>query len=193
MAHSKGVMVEAELGVLSGVEDESSVLARDALYTDPGEVEDFVKSTKCDSLAIAVGTSHGAYKFSGRSGLQYHIMEEIQKRLPGFPLVLHGASEVPMEEVIRINNAGGEISAKAKGVDEYSLQKAIGLGICKINIATDTRLIWARVHREFFKNTPEQFDLVVPGKAYMTAYEEFMLNKFKVLGAVNRNVSLIVN
>jgi len=193
MAHGKGMMVEAELGVLSGVEDDISTASGDALYTDPEEVENFVKSTNCDSLAIAVGTSHGAYKFSGQAGLQFHILEEIQKRLPGYPLVLHGASAVPLEEVLRINNAGGKISEKAKGVEEEALIRAIQLGVCKINIATDTRLIWTRIHREFFKNSPELFDLVVPGNDYMNAYEDFMLRKFDLLGASNKNDSINLN
>jgi fructose-bisphosphate aldolase class II len=192
-AHVERIVVEAELGVLSGIEDDKSIAAGDALYTDPDEVENFVKSTKCDSLAIAVGTSHGVYKFSGKAELQFHILEEIQKRLPGYPLVLHGASAVPMEEVLRINNAGGKISSKAKGVNENALKRAIELGVCKINIATDTRLIWARVHREFFKNTPEQFDLVVPGNDYMKVYEEFMIKKFELLGASNKTAKLNVN
>lgn len=185
-AHANDILVEAELGVLSGIEDDKSVDKTKALYTDPGEVETFVRRTNCDSLAIAVGTSHGAYKFSGKGGIQFHILEEIKKRLPAFPLVLHGASAVPMEEVLRINNAGGSISTNAKGVDDASLRKAIQLGVCKINIATDTRLIWARVHREFFKNTPELFDLVIPGTIYMEAYENFMIKKFESLGAMNK-------
>jgi len=189
-AHVKNIMVEAELGVLSGVEDDKSIDQAKALYTDPGEVETFVKNTNCDSLAIAVGTSHGAYKFSGKAGIQFHILEEIKKRLPAFPLVLHGASAVPMEEVLRINDAGGSISTKAKGVDDDSLRKAIQLGVCKINIATDTRLIWARVHREFFKNTPELFDLVIPGTEYIKAYENFMVEKFELLRAENKIDSL---
>ena len=182
-AHSAGITVEAELGVLSGVEDDKSIDDARSNYTDPDEAVTFVNRTVCDSLAIAVGTSHGAYKFSGKSDLQFHILDEISRRLPGFPLVLHGASAVPLKEVERINQAGGSLSAKAKGVDDASLKKAIELGVCKINIATDTRLIWARVHREFFKNSPEQFDLVIPGTEYMNAYEDFMIGKFELLDA----------
>lgn len=191
-AHSEGITVEAELGVLSGVEDDKSINDTRANYTDPGEAVTFVKETGCDSLAIAVGTSHGAYKFSGKGGLQFHILEEISNRLPGFPLVLHGASAVPMEEVERINQAGGSLSTKARGVDDISLKKAIQLGVCKINIATDTRLIWARVHREFFKNSPDLFDLVIPGTEYMKAYEDFMIGKFKILDAVGKVETLKV-
>ncbi len=191
-AHSEGIAVEAELGVLSGMEDDKSIDNSRANYTDPGEAVAFVRETGCDSLAIAVGTSHGAYKFSGKGGLQFHILEEISNRLPGFPLVLHGASAVPMEEVERINQAGGSLSTKARGVDNISLKKAIELGVCKINIATDTRLIWARVHREFFMNSPELFDLVIPGTEYMKAYEDFMIGKFKILDALGKAETLIV-
>jgi len=191
-AHSAGITVEAELGVLSGVEDDKNVDASRALYTDPEEVETFVNQTKCDSLAVAVGTSHGAYKFSGKGGIQFQILEEIGNRLPGYPLVLHGASAVPLDEVERINNAGGTLSTKAKGVDDASLKQAIKLGVCKINIATDTRLIWARVHREFFKNSPELFDLVIPGTEYMKAYEGFMIRKFELLDARDKAETLKV-
>ncbi len=124
---------------------------RQKKYTQPAEVEEFVKQTSCDSLAVAVGTSHGAYKFSGKQGLQFNILKEIQKLLPGFPLVLHGGSAVNMDEIQRINAAGGQLGSDAKGVSGEELAKAIEYGVCKINIATDARLIWARVHREFFK------------------------------------------
>ena len=116
-AHAKGISVEAELGVLSGVEDNISVDEKKALYTDPDEVETFVNSTGCDCLAVAAGTSHGAYKFSGGQGLQFDILKEIQKRLPKFPLVLHGGSAVNFSEIERINAAGGKLKADAKGVD----------------------------------------------------------------------------
>jgi fructose-bisphosphate aldolase class II len=192
LAHSKGITVEAELGVLSGVEDDKSIDDYRANYTDPGEAVAFVNETACDSLAIAVGTSHGAYKFSGKGGLQFRILEEIRNELPGFPLVLHGASAVPLEEVERINRAGGSLSMKARGVENESLKKAIQLGVCKINIATDTRLIWARVHREFFKNSPELFDLVIPGTEYIKAYEDFMIRKFEILDSLGKAETLEV-
>lgn len=192
LAHSKGITVEAELGVLSGVEDDKSIDDYRANYTDPGEAVAFVNETACDSLAIAVGTSHGAYKFSGKGGLQFRILEEIRNELPGFPLVLHGASAVPLEEVERINRAGGSLSMKARGVENESLKKAIQLGVCKINIATDTRLIWARVHREFFKNSPELFDLVIPGTEYIKAYEDFMIRKFEILDSLGKAETLKV-
>lgn len=180
-AHEKGIWVEAELGVLSGVEDHMEVDDDRALYTDPSQVEDFVRLTSCDSLAVAVGTSHGAYKFSGGRGLRLDILAEIQRRLPGYPLVLHGASAVPYEEIIRINNAGGQLKEDAKGTDESELLQAIASGVCKINIATDMRLIWTRVHREFFLQQPDKFDPVIPGKIYMDALEDFVAGKCKML------------
>lgn len=182
-AHVKGISVEAELGILSGVEDTLSVEEKKSLYTNPGQAEDFIKRTSCDSLAVAVGTSHGAYKFSGGNGLQLNILAEIQKRAPGFPLVLHGASAVPHEEVKRINNAGGQIKKDAKGTDEKELLEAITFGVCKVNIATDMRLIWTRIHREFFRDTPEKFDMVIPGIEYMNALETFVAEKCTFLMA----------
>ncbi|MGQ8336981.1 class II fructose-bisphosphate aldolase [Sunxiuqinia sp. A32] len=185
-AHDKNITVEAELGVLSGVEDDLTVDEKHKKYTQPEEVEDFVAQTGCDSLAIAIGTSHGAYKFSGGQGLQFDILEEIQNRLPGFPLVLHGGSAVNLDEIQRINAAGGQLGVDAKGVSTEELQKAIEYGVCKINIATDARLIWARVHREFFKHSPAQFDPVVPGRTYMKELEDFNLEKFELLKAIGK-------
>ena len=182
-AHKKDMHVEAELGILSGVEDDISIDEKKAKYTQPSEVEKFVALTQCDSLAVAVGTSHGAYKFSGGRGLQFDILEEIQKRLPNFPIVLHGGSAVNKEEIRRINEAGGRLNKKAAGVSPEEIKKSIAYGVCKINIATDTRLLWARVHREFFKDTPELFDPIIPGKTYIDAYETFMLQKFDLLNA----------
>ena len=185
-AHLKNITVEAELGVLSGVEDDLNVDEKLKKFTQPSEVEEFVKRTGCDSLAIAIGTSHGAYKFSGEQGLQFDILKEIQKRLPGFPLVLHGGSAVNLNEIERINAAGGHLGTDAKGVSDEELLKAIQLGVCKINIATDARLIWTRVHREFFEFAPAQFDPVIPGKTFMNELEKFNLEKFELLGAVGK-------
>jgi len=187
LAHEKGIAVEAELGVLSGVEDHISIDEKHALYTDPRQADEFVRRSSCDSLAIAAGTSHGVYKFSGGEGLQLNILREIQQRIPGFPLVLHGASAVPAEEVNRINLAGGTISAEAKGANDEELLKAISFGVCKINIATDMRLIWTRIHREFFRNSPKLFDMVVPGRIYMDALEAFVAQKCTLLKSNNRN------
>jgi fructose-bisphosphate aldolase class II len=185
-AHKKNIVVEAELGVLSGVEDDLSIDEKHAKYTQPSEVQEFVELTGCDSLAVAVGTSHGAYKFSGGDGIQFQILDEIQQRLPKFPIVLHGGSAVNMEEIHRINQAGGQLSQGASGVSPEEIVKSVAYGVCKINIATDTRLLWTRVHREFFKTTPELFDPVVPGKTYMAEYEKFMLEKFDLLGATGK-------
>jgi fructose-bisphosphate aldolase class II len=185
-AHAKNISVEAELGVLAGVEDDLTVDASHSFYTNPQEVEDFVKATDCDSLAIAVGTSHGAYKFSGGQGLQFHILEEIQKRLPEFPLVLHGGSNVIPEVVERINAAGGNLKTDAKGVQEDEIRKAIPLGICKINIATDTRLLWTMVNREFFRDKPDEFAPTTPGKIFMEEYKKFMLTKFELFGSAGK-------
>ena len=176
-AHPKSISVEAELGVLSGVEGHLAVDKSKALYTDPEEAVYFVRQTECDSLAVAVGTSHGAYKFSGGKGLWLSILAEIQKQLPRFPLVLHGASTVPAGEITRINHAGGRISAEAKGVDDNELLMAIRYGVSKINIATDMRLIWTRVHREFFRDASDKIDMVIPGKEYMNALESFVADK----------------
>jgi len=185
-AHQKNISVEAELGILSGVEDDLVVAEKHKKYTQPAEVVEFVKQTNCDSLAVAVGTSHGAYKFSGAQGLQFNILEEIQQLLPEFPLVLHGGSAVNKEEIQRINAAGGQLGIDAKGVSNEEITKAIQLGVCKINIATDARLIWTRVYREFFKYTPAQFDPIIPGKSYMQAFEAFNLEKFELFGSVGK-------
>lgn len=185
-AHARNIAVEAELGVLSGVEDDISVDDKDALYTNPQQAKEFVTRSGCDSLAIAVGTSHGAYKFSGKQGLQFHILEKIQKDLPGFPLVLHGASCVDKNEVELINKYGGQLKNDASGVTDAELRKSIQYGVCKVNIATDLRLLWARIHREFFANTPALFDPVIPGKKYMETYIDFMCKRFDVLGATNK-------
>lgn len=180
-AHDRGISVEAELGVLSGVEDEMTVEAGHSRYTDPDQVEEFVRRTGCDYLAVAVGTSHGAYKMSGGRGLQLPILQEIQRRLPGYPLVLHGASNVPPGEVERINAAGGALAGSAKGVDENELRQAIRFGVTKVNVATDLRLLWTRIHREFFRDTPDLFDPVVPGKKYMEEIERFVAEKCRSL------------
>ena len=185
-AHKNNVVVEAELGVLSGVEDGISVDEKHAKYTQPDEVVQFVDRTHCDSLAVAVGTSHGAYKFSGGQGIQFDILEEIQNRIPNFPIVLHGGSTVNVDEINRINKSGGQLKAGAAGVDPNEIVKSIEYGICKINIATDTRLLWTRVHREFFKSTPELFDPIIPGQIYIDEQEKFMLEKFELLGATGK-------
>jgi fructose-bisphosphate aldolase, class II len=190
-AHEKNIVVEAELGVLSGVEDHLSIDEKDAFYTDPRQAAEFVDRTGCDSLAIAIGTSHGAYKFSGNGGLQFHILKKIQDQLPGYPLVLHGSSSVDKNEVALINRYGGKLQENASGVTDTELKRAIGLGICKVNIATDLRLVWTRVHREFFALTPELFDPIIPGKKFMEAFETFMFKRFDVLEASGKSVDFL--
>lgn len=180
-AHAKNVFVEAELGVLSGVEDDLAVDDEMARYTNPSEAYRFVQETQCDSLAVAVGTSHGAYKFSGGKGLQIEVLKKIQSLLPGFPLVLHGASAVNIEEVKRINAMGGELRSSASGLKNDVLLQAIEHGVCKINIATDLRLIWTRVHREFFMTSPEKIDLVEPGNIFMNEVALLVSQKCKLL------------
>jgi fructose-bisphosphate aldolase class II len=156
-AHAHGVVVEAELGRLAGVEDDINVNAEDASYTRPDQVEEFVARTGVDSLAIAIGTSHGAYKFKGEAKLRFDILEEIQKRLPGFPIVLHGASSVVPEYVELINKYGGEMPG-AKGVPEHMLRKAAEMAVCKINIDSDLRLAMTAAIREQFALKPAEFD-----------------------------------
>ena len=181
-AHSKGIVVEAELGQLGGVEEHVKVDEANAKLTDPNQAREFVEKSGCDSLACAIGTSHGAFKFSGSQGLHFEVLEQIQKRLPGFPLVMHGSSSVPQEEVARINAAGGNLKG-AKGVNEDEFKRAAQLGVTKVNIDTDGRLVWTRVHREFFRDFPEKFDLRDPGKIFMTEYAKFIAHKNEKLGS----------
>ncbi len=182
-AHARGLVVEAELGVLKGVEEH--VAAEEHVFTDPAEAERFVKETGCDSLACAIGTSHGAYKFKGEQKLRFDILEEIQRRLPGFPLVMHGSSSVPEEEVRRINAHGGKLEG-TKGVDENCFAKAATLGVTKVNIDTDGRLVWTRVHREYFAQHPENFDLRPIGKVFMAEYAKFIQHKNVKLGSAGQ-------
>ncbi|CCC57975.1 class II fructose-1,6-bisphosphate aldolase [Caloramator australicus] len=156
-AHSKGVVVEAELGKLAGVEDEVKVSAREATFTDPEEAYEFVHKTGVDSLAVAIGTSHGAYKFKGEAKLDFERLEEIQKKLPGFPLVLHGASAVMPEFVEKCNRYGGKLEG-AQGIPVEMLRKAASMAICKINMDTDLRLAMTATIREVFATKPEEFD-----------------------------------
>ena len=156
-AHSKGVVVEAELGKLAGIEDNISVSEREATFTDPDQAVEFVERTGIDSLAVAIGTSHGAYKFKGDPMLDFERLEKISSLLPGFPLVLHGASTVLTEFVKLCNQYGGDIPG-AKGVPEDMLRKAAGMGVCKINIDTDLRLALTAAVREYLANNPSVFD-----------------------------------
>ncbi len=189
-AHAKNIVVEAELGVLSGIEDDHMVDDALSRYTVPEQAEAFVQQTNCDSLAVAVGTSHGAYKFSGGNGLQFEVLRKIQDCLPGYPLVLHGSSCIKEADIWEINQYGGRLKTNARGVSDAEIQQAIAFGICKVNIATDLRLLWAKVYRNFFHEQPAEFDPVIPGKAYITAYKGFIRERFEVLGSIGKAASL---
>ena len=168
-AHDHGVVVEAELGSLAGIEDEVNVAAEAASYTRPEEVEEFVSRTGCDSLAIAIGTSHGAYKFTPEQctvneqgilvppALRFDVLEEITRRLPGFPIVLHGSSSVPQNFVAMVNANGGKMP-NAIGVPEEQLRKAAAMSVCKINIDSDLRLAMTGTIRQYFNEHPDHFD-----------------------------------
>jgi fructose-bisphosphate aldolase class II len=172
-AHDHGVVVEAELGTLAGIEDEVKVSAEDSSYTRPEEVEEFVSRTGCDSLAIAIGTSHGAYKFKPgtKPQLRFDVLEEVSRRLPGFPIVLHGSSSVPQEFVAKINQYGGNMPG-AIGVPEDQLRKAASMAVCKINIDSDLRLAMTASIREYLALHPADFDprqYLKPGRAAIKA------------------------
>jgi fructose-bisphosphate aldolase class II len=188
-AHKKGISVEAELGMLGGVEEDIKVEEGNACLTDPAEAEDFVKKTGCDSLACAIGTSHGAFKFKGKQSLHFDVLDKIKARLPGFPLVMHGSSSVPQDEVARINAAGGTI-AGSMGVDVNEYLPAAKRGVTKVNIDTDGRLVWTRVHREFFRDNPKDFDFRPPGKIFIEEYAKFIASRNKLLGSENQLADL---
>ena len=183
-AHDHGVVVEAELGTLAGIEDEVHVSVGKESYTHPEEVEEFVSRTGCDSLAIAIGTSHGAYKFKPGTDphLRFDILEDVEQRLPGFPIVLHGASSVPQEFVKIINENGGNMPG-AIGVPEDQLRKAASMAVCKINIDSDLRLAMTASIRKYFNEHPDHFDprqYLAPAR---TAIKEMVKHKIiNVLG-----------
>ncbi|WP_028575279.1 class II fructose-1,6-bisphosphate aldolase [Desulfonatronovibrio hydrogenovorans] len=183
-AHDRGVWVEAELGRLAGVEDEVS--SEENVYTEPDEAVEFVERTGCDSLAIAIGTSHGAYKFKGEPKLDFERLDKITAMLPNFPLVLHGASSVLPEFVDMANQYGGKV-ADAKGVPEDFLRKAAKSGVCKINIDTDIRLAMTAVIRKFFQENPQEFDPRKYLGPARQAVKDMVQHKIKnVLGSSNR-------
>ena len=182
-AHAHGVVVEAELGVLAGVEDE--VVADKHVYTDPDQAVDFVQRTGVDSLAIAIGTSHGAFKFKGEAKLRFDILEEIQNKLPGFPIVLHGASSVDPEVIEVCNRYGGNI-AGAKGIPVDMLRKATSMAVCKINMDTDLRLAMTGAVRKFLAENPKEFDprkYIGAGRDAIQAVVEDKIDN--VLGSAN--------
>jgi fructose-bisphosphate aldolase class II len=184
-AHARGIVVEAELGQLGGVEEHVAVDEANAKLTDPQTAREFMERTGCDSLAVAIGTSHGAFKFSGNQALRFDVLEQIQRQLPNFPLVMHGSSSVPQEEVERVNAAGGSLKG-AKGVDDRQFLRAAQLGVTKINIDTDGRLVWTRVHREFFRDHPDAIDLRPIGKIFMSEYANFIADKNRKLGSAGQ-------
>ena len=172
-AHARGAVVEGELGRLAGIEDAVNVSAEDASYTDPAQVEEFVTKTGVDSLAIAIGTSHGAYKFKPgqKPQLRFDILEEVSKRLPGFPIVLHGASSV-IPEYVDIINANGGSMPDAIGIPEDMLRKAASMSVCKINIDSDIRLAMTAGIREHMQKFPDHFDprqYLKPAREYVKA------------------------
>jgi len=182
-AHAHGVVVEAELGVLAGVEDD--VHADAHVYTDPDQAVDFVNKTGVDSLAIAIGTSHGAFKFAGTPELKFHILEEIQKKLPGFPIVLHGASAVSQEHIAMCNEYGAKIKG-AQGIPVEMLRKASEMGVCKINMDTDIRLAMTAAIRKAFGDKPEAFDPRGYLGAARTEIQNLVEKKIdEVLGSAN--------
>lgn len=156
-AHDRGIVVEAELGRLAGIEDAVNVSDKDSSYTDPDQVQEFVTKTNVDSLAIAIGTSHGAFKFKGEPRLRFDILEEVSKRLPGFPIVLHGASSVPQYLTDQINQYGGNMPG-ARGVPEEMLRKAASMSVCKINIDSDLRMACTATIRKYMIENPSHFD-----------------------------------
>src|SRR5438132_726166 len=184
-AHKKGISVEAELGMLGGVEEDIKVEDGNACLTDPDEAKDFVTKTGCDSLACAIGTSHGAFKFKGKQSLHFDVLDKIKARLPGFPLVMHGSSSVPKDEVDRINKAGGQIK-DSMGVDPNEYLPAAKLGVTKVNIDTDGRLVWTRVHREYFRDKPGDFDFRPPGKIFQDEYAKFIAGRNRLLGSAGQ-------
>jgi len=190
-AHAKGISVEAELGQLGGVEEDIAVDEGNACLTNPDEAVEFIRLTGCDALAAAIGTSHGAYKFRGQQSLHFDVIEQIREKLaaaglPPTPIVMHGSSSVPKEEVARINAAGGKLDPSACGVNEDEYLPAAKLGVTKINIDTDGRLVWTRVHREFFRDHPDQFDFRPPGKIFMDEYANFIAHKNEKLGSAGQ-------
>ena len=185
-AHEHGVVVEAELGKLAGIEDDVNVASSDAMYTDPDQALEFVQRTGCDSLAIAIGTSHGAYKFKGEAKLRFDILEKVKSLMPNVPIVLHGASTVIPEYVEMCNKYGGNMPG-AKGVPDEMLHEASKRGVSKINVDTDLRLAMTAAIRKVFVETPEQFDprkYLGPGRDYI---KETVKHKIRdVFGSSNK-------
>ena len=185
-AHDRGVTVEAEIGRLAGVEDDVNVSSSDAMYTDPNEAAEFIQKTGCDSLAIAIGTSHGAFKFKSAPKLRFDILENVGKLVPNFPIVLHGASSVPQEQVAVINKFGGNMPG-AQGVPEEMLRRAASMAVCKINIDSDLRVCFTAALRKYLTENPTHFDprqYLTPARA---AIKEIVSHKLiNVLGCAGK-------
>ena len=190
-AHAKGLSVEAELGMLGGVEEDIHVEEGNACLTNPEEAVEFIQRSGCDALAAAIGTSHGAYKFKGQQSLHFEVIEGIEEKLkaaglPPTPIVMHGSSSVPHDEVLRINAAGGKLDPSACGVNLDEYLPAAKLGVTKINIDTDGRLVWTRVHREFFRDKPSDFDFRPPGLIFQDEYAKFIASRNEKLGSAGQ-------
>src|ERR1700744_475161 len=184
----EGLTVEAELGMLGGVEEDIVVEEGNECLTNPDEAVEFIQRSGCDALAAAIGTSHGAYKFRGQQSLHFDVIEKIAANvakagLPVTPIVMHGSSSVPKDEVLRINAAGGTLDPSACGVNEEEYLPAAKLGVTKVNIDTDGRLVWTRVHREYFRDKPGDFDFRPPGKTFIEEYAKFIAHKNGKLGS----------
>src|SRR3954465_6396381 len=190
-AHAKGISVEAELGRLGGVEEDIQVDGGHACLTNRIGGVVFIKKTGGGSLPAAIGTSHGAYKFKGQQSLHFEVIEGIRDKikapgLPPTPVFMHGSSSVPKSEVERINAAGGKLDPSARGVNEEEYLPAAKLGVTKVNIDTDGRLVWTRVHREFFRDKPDQFDFRPPGTTFIQEYANFIAHKNEKLGSAGQ-------
>lgn len=190
-AHDRGVVVEAELGRLAGIEDAVNVSDADAMFTDPAEVYEFVSRTGCDSLAIAIGTSHGAFKFKTEPKLRFDILEKVSKMLPNFPIVLHGASSVPQKFVEQIQQYGGDMPG-AQGVPEEMLRQAASMAVCKINIDSDLRLAFTAAIRKHMSDNPTHFDprqYLAPAREQV---KEIVRHKLvNVLGCAGKAVEIL--
>jgi len=185
LAHKAGIWVEAEVGQLGGVEDDIKVAKNQAHLTDPDQAVDFIRQTSCDSLACAIGTSHGPYKFTKAPKIHLEILKQISDKLSRYPLVVHGASSVPPSEVKRINAAGGKLS-HARGVNPADYKKAANFGAVKINFDTDGRLVWTRVYREFFKKNPKEIDFRRPGSIFIEEYANFVAKMNHTVGSAGQ-------
>lgn len=187
-AHARGLSVEAELGALRGVEDD--VRSDTARFTDPSEAARFAEESGCDSLAVAVGTVHGPHKFKAGQGIDFAHLARIAAAVPRLPLVLHGSSSLPRSELARINAAGGQVDEGTRGVSREDMQRAVASGVAKINIDADARLVWTRVHREYFRDHPENIDFRKPGRLYVEELAKLVEARSQELGSAGRLGSL---